>query len=143
VLAALGINTFFTGTGAATIGVNEEILVDPAKFTASAAGIGDGTDNAVLMAQFLDRPLDSASGETLAMAYDKLTGETAQAAATATAVAEGFRIFEGTLEGQHLGVSGVSLDEEAVRLITFQRAYQASARYIATVSELLDMLVNL
>jgi flagellar hook-associated protein 1 FlgK len=143
VLAALGIHTFFTGTGAATIGVNEEILSDPAKFTASASGIGDGTDNAVLMAEFLDRPLDTSGGETLAMAYDKLTGETAQAASTATAVAEGFRVFEGTLEGQHLGVSGVSLDEEAVRLITFQRVYQASARYIATVSELLDMLVNL
>jgi flagellar hook-associated protein 1 FlgK len=58
-------------------------------------------------------------------------------------VAEGFRVFEETLRGQQLGLSGVSLDDEAVRLITFQRAYQASARFIATISEILELLVNL
>jgi flagellar hook-associated protein 1 FlgK len=42
-----------------------------------------------------------------------------------------------------MAISGVSLDEEAVRMITLQRAFQASARYIATISELLEILANL
>ena len=58
-------------------------------------------------------------------------------------MAEGFRVFEGTLEGQQQAVSGVSIDEEAVKMITLQRIYQASAKYIQTFRELLDMLVNL
>jgi flagellar hook-associated protein 1 FlgK len=47
------------------------------------------------------------------------------------------------LEGQHLGVTGVSVDEEAVKMIAYQRAFQASARMIATLDELLGTLVNL
>ena len=52
-------------------------------------------------------------------------------------------MFEGTLIGQQQAVSGVSLDEEAIKMITLQRIYQASARYIQTVAELLDLLVEL
>lgn len=58
-------------------------------------------------------------------------------------MAEGFRSFHATLEGEHLGLSGVSLDEEAVNMMTFQRSYQASAKVISTIDELLDVLVNL
>ncbi|MCS6953094.1 MAG: flagellar hook-associated protein FlgK [Bryobacteraceae bacterium] len=40
-------------------------------------------------------------------------------------------------------LSGVSLDEEAVRLIEFQRAYQANARLITTLNDLLDTTLGL
>jgi flagellar hook-associated protein 1 len=58
-------------------------------------------------------------------------------------IADGLRNFYKTLEGQHLSISGVNLDEEAVKMIFYQRAFQASSRLIQTSSELLDVLVNL
>jgi len=143
ILAALGVNTFFSGTSAQDIGVSQTILDDPSKFTASKTGVGQGTDNAVLLAGFLDQPLETQSGATLTEVYDRLTGSVTQGSAVTKSVAEGFRAFEQTLEGEQLAISGVSLDEEAVRLITFQRAFQASARYISTLSDLLDLIVNL
>lgn len=39
-------------------------------------------------------------------------------------------------------VSGVSFDEEMTNMIQFQHAYQANAKIIATVDELLDVIVN-
>lgn len=39
-------------------------------------------------------------------------------------------------------ISGVSLDEEMANLIQFQHAYQANAKIITTVDELLDVVVN-
>ena len=39
--------------------------------------------------------------------------------------------------------SGVSLDEEAVMLIQFQRAYQAAARMISVLDDLTETTVNL
>ncbi|MBV7272262.1 flagellar hook-associated protein FlgK [Clostridiaceae bacterium UIB06] len=39
-------------------------------------------------------------------------------------------------------VSGVSLDEEMANLIQFQHCYQANAKVISTVDELLDVVVN-
>lgn len=39
-------------------------------------------------------------------------------------------------------VSGVSLDEEMANLVQFQHAYQANAKVISTVDELLDVVIN-
>lgn len=39
-------------------------------------------------------------------------------------------------------VSGVSLDEEMSNLVQFQHAYQANAKVISTVDELLDVVIN-
>ena len=83
------------------------------------------------------------SGASLADSYDQLAGETTQAAAVSRSVAEGFRVFQETLNGQQMAISGVNLDEEVVRMMMFQRAYQASARFISTISDLLGILVNL
>lgn len=143
VLAALGLNTFFSGYDARSLGVSEVLQEDPAKFAASRRGIAADTENAIELAAFLDRPISSQSGVSLADLYDRLVGETMQASSTAQAAAEGARVFETTLRGQKLAISGVNLDEEAVQMIALQRAFQASARYIATLSELLEILVSL
>jgi flagellar hook-associated protein 1 FlgK len=46
------------------------------------------------------------------------------------------------LEDQKSSVSGVSLDEEMTNLIQFQHAYQANAKMISTIDELLDVVIN-
>ncbi|MGL4739279.1 MAG: flagellar hook-associated protein FlgK [Sarcina sp.] len=43
---------------------------------------------------------------------------------------------------QRESVSGVSIDEEAINIVQFQHAYNANAKVIATVNELLDVVVN-
>lgn len=43
---------------------------------------------------------------------------------------------------QRDSVSGVSMDEEMADLMKYQRAYEASARVVRTLDELLDVLVN-
>ena len=143
VLASLGMNTFFSGTGARNLGVAKSVADDPGKFAASRGGIGADTAGAVELAAFLDRPLENQGGDSLSTFYDRVTSQLTQDATIAKSVAEGFRVFEDGLRGQSLAISGVSLDEEAVRMIGYQRAFQASARYIATLSELMEVLVNL
>lgn len=52
---------------------------------------------------------------------------------------------ETLLEGlvtRRTSVSGVSMDEEMVNLVQFQHAYQANAKMISTVDELLDVVIN-
>jgi len=143
VLAALGLNTFFSGSTAGELGVSEVLREDPAKFAASRGGIAADTENAEELAAFLDRPIQSRNGLSLAALYDGLMGETTQASSLTQAAAEGARVFETSLRGQKLAISGVNLDEEAVRMIGLQRSFQAAARYIAALDELLEILVNL
>jgi flagellar hook-associated protein 1 len=142
-LAALGLNTFFTGSTADDLGVNSMLQKDPALFAASSGGIGQDANNAKVLANFLDRPLDSRNGASLSDIYDKMTGTIAQASSQAQAVANGADSYENTLRGQQSSISGVNLDEEAINMIQYQRAYQASAKFIAAISELMDTLVNL
>ncbi|PHS32818.1 MAG: hypothetical protein COA82_09090 [Alkaliphilus sp.] len=47
------------------------------------------------------------------------------------------------LVNQRESISGVNLDEETLALIVHQRAFQASARYISTINELLQIVLNL
>ena len=146
-LAALGLNTFFTGSNARNIAVNSELLGsgNDAKFAASGGGFGQdqNTTNAEQLAAFLDKPLDSAGGSTLPDAYDTLVNSVSQGATVAKSTADGFQSFEDTLNGQLQAVSGVSIDDEAIQMLTLQHIYQASAKFIQTASDLLDTLVKL
>lgn len=47
-----------------------------------------------------------------------------------------------SLENTKAAVSGVSLDEEMSNLIQFQHAYQANAKIISTIDDLLDVVIN-
>jgi flagellar hook-associated protein 1 FlgK len=51
-------------------------------------------------------------------------------------------VIKTALTTQRDAVSSVSLDEETADLMKFQRAYQANARVISVVDELLDTLIN-
>ena len=134
ILAALGLNTFFAGSTALGLGVNEVVASDPSKFAASRNGIGVDTENAEALVAY---------GASLSVVYDGLIAETTHGSMGARVLAEGARTFEQTLRGEKLAVSGVSLDEEAVRLIAHQHSFQASARYVAVLQEMLEILVRL
>ena len=147
VLAALGINTFFTGSAAGTLGVNSQLLqgggVGAAKFASSNQGINEGNDNALRLVAMYDQSLSSLDGSSIRGIYDSIINSTTQGASIAQSVADGQRVFSGTLEATSQGISGVNLDEEAIDMIALQRTYQASARFISTISDLLDILINI
>ncbi len=46
------------------------------------------------------------------------------------------------LTNQRESISGVNLDEEATKIIEFQRLYEGAARIVSVVDELLDTLIN-
>ncbi len=143
ILASLGIGTFFTGTSALNMSVHADVRRDPAKFAASRGGIGNDTDMAVELANFLDRPIASQNGASIGVLYDRLVGETTQGSTIARADSDGANVFEMTLRGQRLATSGVNLDEEAIKMLAYQHAFTASAKFIATVNELFALLVNI
>jgi flagellar hook-associated protein 1 FlgK len=51
-------------------------------------------------------------------------------------------VLTSAVEDRRQSTSGVSLDEEMTNLIRFQRGYQASARTMSTLDEMLDTLIN-
>lgn len=143
VLAALGVNTFFDGSSAADITVSELLRESPELFAASSSGVGQDTENAVTLAGLHESPITAEGGDSLADIQAAVFASLTQDAGIARSVAEGFRVFQTTLQGEKLSISGVSIDEEAVNMLAYQRVFQASARYIAAIGDMMDILVNL
>lgn len=142
-LAGLGINTFFTGSDAGTIGVNAAVLNDHRLFaTSSGGGPSDGS-NAIELAQFLDRQQDGLNGLSLDTHYNTMVASVAHSSAAESAVASGFAGYKDSLLYQREQYSGVSLDEETIRMMQFQRSYQAAARIISTVDDLFNTLLSI
>jgi flagellar hook-associated protein 1 FlgK len=142
-LAALGINTFFTGSTAADLGVNPVVAQDPGKFAASQGGVGADTQNATTMANFMNQPLASQSGDTISDMYDQFVSTVTQNSSVAQAQSTASQSFQSTLQAQQTSVSGVNIDEEAVQMLTLQRSYQAAAQYISTLNTLFTALLQI
>lgn len=143
VLAGLGMNAFFTGSDSGNIAVNSLLVADASYLAVSrGGGPGDGS-NAVRLAQLVDVPIASLGNMSLDEHYNSTISRLAQSSAAESALARGLEGFHDALWSQREQRSGVSLDEEALKLMEFQRGYQAAARIISTVDELMSVLMAL
>jgi flagellar hook-associated protein 1 FlgK len=142
-LAATGINTFFVGGSAVDIAVNDILKQDADFLAISYGGIGEDTDALTGLLDLIDQPLDNLDGRSVRDTYETLVGGLGQKISLQQSETEGLRNFYATLQSQHLAITGVNIDEESIKMITYQRAFQASSRVIATASEMLELLINL
>jgi flagellar hook-associated protein 1 FlgK len=142
-LAALGINTFFTGTDSTNIAVNSTVQNNLSLVT--AAQNGDSADNttALALSTLGDSAQTGLSGQSINQAYQNMVNGVATQAATATSDATSTAQVVSTLQSQRQNLSGVSLDEETVNLLQEQNAYQAAARVITTVNTMMTDLMAL
>ena len=74
--------------------------------------------------------------------YSGFVGKIGTASSQASEMSSNQQLVVDQLNTQIQQVSGVSLDEEATDMIRFQHAYQASARVITTMDEMLNTLIN-
>ena len=142
-LAAAGINTFFTGENARDIAVNPVLKNDMNLLAVSRDGIGSDTETLYQMLDLVDRPLDSLDGRSITGLYEQIQSRLGREANLQTSTTEGLNDFYATLRSQHLAITGVNIDEESIKMVSYQRAFQASSRVIATAAEMLEILVNL
>jgi flagellar hook-associated protein 1 FlgK len=114
-----------TGTTAATIAVNPSLTGSSTPYTAAEAQAVAGL-----------------SGQSADQAYNAFVtgiGSDVQSAQNAQQTSQSLLSAIGN---QRQSVSGVSLDEEMTNLITYQQAYQASARVMDAINQTLNTLIN-
>lgn len=152
-----GIN-FFTGTDAASMAID---LTDPSAAPGSNPSIDNiaasssasaGGDNSIALAisGILDkRPVVTAGGTTLldglsiSEYYNRTVTTIGSAVNRADTTVTSQELVIAQLTQQQDAVSGVSIDEEMTNLIKFQRAFDAAARVVNTVSEMYDTLIQM
>ncbi len=144
-LAVLGINTFFTGKNAFDINVNSLVASSPrliAAATSSAAGQNPGDNtNALTIAGLRDQALTVLNGLSLTQHWNRHVEDFAVRQAQARNQFRADTIIREGLTSQQQSISGVNVDEEAIDLIQFQRAFQASARFLTVIDEMFQTLL--
>jgi flagellar hook-associated protein 1 len=143
VLAALGVNTFFSGTDASNIGVNSTILNDPGKLASSTKGPGTDTELILQLANFADQKTALFGDRSLREGYESIISDTALKSNSASTLADGLIHYAASLGEQHQSLTGVNLDEEAIKMLRYEQAYSAATRYLQTVNEMIDELLSI
>jgi flagellar hook-associated protein 1 FlgK len=142
-LASLGLNTFFTGSNSTDIAVSAVVNGDHAYFATGRGGGPADNSNALALVEFINAPIEALGGSNLDNFYTNTISALANTAATESALADGFATFRDSLLNQRSQFSGVSLDEEAIRILEYQHAFQAAARLISTIDELFTTLITM
>lgn len=141
-LAALGINTYFDGYSANNIEVNADIVADSGLIAAGRLladgehAVGDNS-NALDLADLKDADTMTGGTETF---NEALISWASQLGSEVAATDDNLNFAEMTynqLQALRDDVSAVSLDEEMVLMIKFQRAYQMAAKMISVADQLL------
>lgn len=141
--AAIGLNSFFTGFDSATIGVVDHLKDNP-QLLAIGFGGGEGDNqNALLLSEFATTATERLDNVSIEQFYQTQVSGIADATRAEQSIQDGHDTFLNSLLNQRDQISGVSLDEEAIRIIEFQQAYQAAARIVSTVDELFNEILRL
>jgi len=130
------------GGPSASMVVNQEILDDVTRIAAAArpGAPGDNTvANVISMIQFRE----TMDGSTIDDYYNAQVGRVGVLANRAVKSKEAQTNILQQVNTLRESVSGVSLDEEAAKMIEFQKAFDASARLIRTADEMFDTVLSL
>ena len=101
-----------------------------------------GADPATKGANDIAREIAALRGGAVDSAYNGFVSRIGAEIGQNVRVLSNAQILTNAVQDRRESASGVSLDEEMTNLIRFQRGYQASARTMSTLDEMLDVLIN-
>lgn len=133
--------TFDAANPTGSLAVNPELLNH--NLDINVSGGADGNQAILDMLALRDQTF-TIDGETVtfSQSFNSLVGEigaNVQKSETALTQAEAmYEYLSAKIESQ----SGVNLNEETLNLVQYQKAYEANAKVIATLTEMLDTIIN-
>lgn len=146
--AAPGRNFFTPATAAVPVtalNISLDAAIDgqPANIPTSAQPGQPGNNDVARQIAAIISDASFLSGATPGEFYTSILSRVGAAGLDARTGAQTTETIGTQLNAQRDSVNGVSLDEEAVNLIRFQKGFEASARIINTTSEMLQLIINL
>jgi flagellar hook-associated protein 1 FlgK len=137
---------FFTGADASDMAVDAGIIASLDAIAAAAGPaaplISPGDNGNMLLLAALKHDNTTMGTSTFDDYYRAMAAELGVAGQAANRMVENQDLLLSQLDNQKQQISGVSLDEEMTNMIKFQHAYNAAARVVTSMDELLDVIIN-
>ncbi|HQE20944.1 MAG TPA: flagellar hook-associated protein FlgK [Thermosynergistes sp.] len=109
--------------------------------TGHSVGSGDGS-NALRMAQLKQSKILKGRSASFNEFYESFIAALGAQGQRTRTMADNQRALMNQIDAQRQSVMGVNIDEEMMDIIKFQQAFNAIARYVTTIDEMLDVIVN-
>lgn len=141
---------------AKNIRINQDLIREPGKLAVGTTSAVDDNKNVLKMIELREQSI------TLKMEYTAASGKASKEMSigkpddvlksligvVGVDAQQAFRVNENqititeSIDTYRMSVSGVHQDEEMANMIKYQHAYNASARMITTVDEMIDVIIN-
>ncbi len=150
ILQVAGVNTYFDGYDASTIGINSDVVDNLDLINAATVTIhgeifeGDNSNSLAITALQTDENVKFKGGvvSTFDGFYNALVSKVGTDTRTINRDYDYNTLVTNQMQAMRDATSGVSLDEEMANLIKFQHAYTAAAKLISTADEMLTTLLQ-
>ena len=128
-----------SGAGAAAnIGL---AITDPALIAASSDGSPGSNGNLANLSAIQNQTI--ISGSTPTAYYANIVFTVGNDVANGTVELQSSQSVLQQLQDQRGSISGVSLDEEAANMTQYQQAYDAAARIVTTINQMMETVINM
>ena len=94
------------------------------------------------MASVEDTPLTSLGGVSVDDAYNQLVTQIGSDSKSAQNATTNANVIVNSLQNQRDSVSSVSIDEEMTNLVQYQQGYEASARALTAMDDVVELLIS-
>ncbi len=134
------VNSYAKAAGAVTVAIT-----NGAQFAASstAAGIPGDNTSALALTALQQRQFASLGGTSFNGAYSNIASTVGIASQTATQQLDAQHVLQDQVNTLRSQTSGVSIDEELVNLIQYQRGFEAASRLVSITDQMLQTLLGL
>jgi flagellar hook-associated protein 1 FlgK len=142
-LASVGLNCFFAGTDASSIALSDDIVVSNRSIAVSRGIEQSDNANAAAIAQLGKTASDTLGGISTTEYYRTLAvdvGDQISYTQTQYDNAEG---IQRSLTQQRDEISGVDINNQAMKMMIFERMFQAMSKYISVVSDSIQTVMQI
>ncbi|MGE4291536.1 MAG: flagellar hook-associated protein FlgK [Desulfovibrio sp.] len=148
-LAALGLNTYFSGSDAGSLALDSAVTTDVSHINCQVVE-SDGTvssgsnDTATALSELATTSVEvggnsSTLGDYLAATISEVGSAVASAELKQTYAEASYTYYQ----EQKASVSGVNTDEELISLTKYQQQYEAAARIIEAAQNMFDIILDM
>jgi flagellar hook-associated protein FlgK len=142
-LAAVGINTFFSGSSADNIDVCSDISANPRRVATALGEDMTDNNNALRMVALRDQAVTDLDSLTPGEYYRRLITDIGQKVSVKQSHQKNVEVLVQNLASQQSEISGVNINDEAARMLIFEQMFKAMAKYLSTLQSSLSTIMEL
>ncbi len=142
-LSSVGLNTFFSGTGASDMKVCERIKDQPSLIATARSSIPGDNTNAHRISEVQNQAFSELNDMEMGNYYRKVVNDLGQEIEVRGIKKDSAEVIMKNLINQQGEVSGVDVNDEAARMLIFEQMFQGMSKYLQTLQNSMDTLMQI